>query len=159
MIYDLFQNLYMQATTMIRVNAYEKYLNKLVKCLPMNDVLFTTELSTHKLLPANISHQIDALPTPADKASYLLGHVIKPALDIDDTTNFDSLLSIMEHCGYAHVETLACNIKSEIDNRNNIQPGIHISYCIVHMSVSLSVIDSFISVIYSDRICICNLCA
>ena len=99
---------------MAQAEAYEKYSEKLIKCLPMNDTLFIAKLSSHKLLPGDTNNQLEALSTPGKKAHYLLNHVIRPALDTDDTSSFDNLLSVMEHCGYGHVKKLACEIKSQI---------------------------------------------
>ena len=109
--------------TTAQVKVYENYIDKLVKCLPMDDTVFTATLTKHKLLPGNTKSQLTAQPTQADKASYFLDHVIKPALDIDDTSSFNKLLSIMEQCGYDHVEKLACKIKSEIDKADGNKPG------------------------------------
>ena len=106
------------------LRVYEEYIEKLVKCLPMDDTLFITKLSTSKLLPGDTNDQLKALLTQAAKASYFLDHVIKPALDIDGTSSFDDLLSVMEHCGYDHVEKLACKIKSQMKGTDT-EPGIH----------------------------------
>ena len=115
---------------------YDKYIEKMVKCLPMDDTLFTTELSTCKLLPGNTDSQLKALPTQVAKASHFLDHVIKPSLKIDDTSSFDDLLSVMEHCGYAHVEKLADEIKSDMIKGNDTEPGIHVELImLLHLSV------------------------
>ena len=111
---------------MAQVKAYENYVDKLVKCLPMDDALFIVSLSKHQLLPGNTNNKIESLPTQADKSLYFLDHVIKPALDIEDTSSFDKLLSIMEQCGYAHVKTLACKIKSDVNKESNIKTGVHV---------------------------------
>ena len=108
------------------LRAYEEHVEKLVKCLPMDDTLFITKLSAYKLLPGDTQSQLEALPTQAAKASYFLGHVIKPAIDIDDTSSFDDLLSVMEDCGYAHVEKLACKIKSSMNNGSDTRPGMRV---------------------------------
>ena len=115
------------------MEVYKKYSKKLVTCLPMNDNLFITELSTFGLVPGDTEGQLRGLATPAAKASYLLNHVIKPALGIDDTSSFDNLLLVMEQCGYDHVEKLACEIKSKIDKNDiepdctdNTKPGMHV---------------------------------
>ena len=108
---------------MTHKEAYEEYAVKLIKCLPMEDTLFIAKLSEHKLLPGTTKDHIETLPIKAKKASYFLDHVIKPALDIDDTSSFDSLLSIMEHCGYVHVENLACKIRSKIDKVTITESG------------------------------------
>ena len=115
--------------------AYEKYVDKLVKCLPMDDAVFITELTKCKLLPGDTSSQLEALPTQAKKALYFLNHVIKPALDIEDISNFEHLLSVMEHCGYPHVEKLACEIKSEIDKGNETEIGSYV--CVLILRVVL----------------------
>ena len=103
-----------------------KYSEELVKCLPMNDTLFIAKLSTFNLLPGNINDQLQALPTQADKALYLLNHVIKPALAINDTTSFENLLSVMEQCGYDHVKRIACIIKSQMSKGNNMDSGMYV---------------------------------
>ena len=108
----------------INTEAYEKYSEKMIKCLPMNDTLFIAKLSSCKLLPGNTKNKLGALSTQTEKAHYLLHHVIEPALDIDDTSNFDNLLSVMEHCGYDHVRKLACEIKSQIGKANDIKSGM-----------------------------------
>ena len=107
-----------------QAEAFKKYFDQFVKCLPMDDTHFIAALSKHNLLPSNINNRIEALPTTADKASYLLNNVVKPALDINDTSSFDSLLSIMECCDFDYVVKLACIVKSEIDKTSNIEQGM-----------------------------------
>ena len=119
-------NFILQAIAMAEkplLRTYEKYTEKLVKCLPMDDTLFLTKLSTYKLLPGDTNDKLNALHTQADKASYFLSHVIKPALDIGDISSFDSLLSVMEQCGYVHVEKLAFEIKSDMSKESDTGPG------------------------------------
>ena len=108
---------------MTHKEVYNRYSENLIKCLPMNDTLFIAKLSTYKLIPGDTSDQLKVLPTKAAKASYFLDNVIKPALDIDDTSSFDDLLSAMEQCDYVYVEKLSSKIKSEIDKANDIEPG------------------------------------
>ena len=109
--------------------AFDKYSEEMVKCLPMNDTLFIAKLSTFNLLPGNINDKLQALPTQAEKALYLLNHVIKPALAINDTASFENLLSAMEQCDYDYVKRIACMIKSQI---SNIESGMYI-YKYVHI--------------------------
>ena len=117
------RNVYAYNFCMQVLMAYYSYL---VKCLPMDDTVFTATLTKHKLLPGNIKSQLTALRTQADRALYFLDHVIKPALDIDDTSSFNKLLSIMEQCGYDHVEKLACKIKSGIGKASDTKPGSYV---------------------------------
>ena len=105
---------------MAYIRVYQNHLEKLVKCLPMDDTLFITKLSAQQLLPGDTENKIKPLSTQADKASYFLSHVIKPALDINETSSFDKLLSIMQNCDYIHVEKLVVTIKSEIDKSDEI---------------------------------------
>ena len=114
--------------------AYEKYAEKLVRCLPMDDTLFIAKLSNHKLLPGDTHDQLKALPTQPAKALYFLNHVIKPALDIDDTSSFDNLLSVLNQCGYTHVKALASKIKSEIIKMSGTELGIDMT-CICLLSL------------------------
>ena len=104
----------------------------MVKCLPMNDTLFIAKLSSCKLLPGDTNNQLETLPTPGKKAHYLLNHVIKPALDTDDTSSFHNLLYVMEHCGYDHVRKLACEIKLQITKANGIESS---TYVYSHMCI------------------------
>ena len=99
---------------MAYLRAYQNHLEKLVICLPMDDTHFITKLSAKQLLPGDTESKINALSTQADKAFYFLSHVIKPALDIDDISGFDELLTIMQSCGYMHVKNLAATIESEL---------------------------------------------
>ena len=127
---------------MTHQEAFDKYSEELVKCLPINDTFFIAKLSTFNLLPGNTSNQLEALPTQADKAMYFLNHVIKPALAINDASSFENLLSVMEQCGYIHVRKIACQIKSQMSKANDIESGtyvcmnIYIHTCMYH-TVSL----------------------
>ena len=107
-----------------QIQAYEKYFEKLVGCLPMDDACFIAELYLHKLLPVETDNQLKAIPLQADKALHFVDYVIKPALVSGDTSSFNNLLSIMENCGYDHVEKLGYEIKCEIGKGNNTDSGI-----------------------------------
>ena len=109
---------------MAHKKAYDNHIKKLVKCLPMVDTHFITTLSAEKLLPGDTKDKIETLSTQADKASYFLNHVINPALEIDDISDFEKLLTIMQNCGYNHVQKLANTIKLEIDNSNETRPPV-----------------------------------
>lgn len=109
---------------MTHTEVYDDYVEKLVKCLPMNDTLFITALSQKKLLPGDTEAKIKQLPTAADKAKYMLDNIIKPALDIDDHNSFNTLLSVMGKCGYPHVKNLSHEIKSKIDQQTSHKSGV-----------------------------------
>ena len=111
---------------MTHQEAFDKYSEEMVKCLPMNDTLFIAKLSIFNLLPGNTNNQLQTLPTQADKALYLLNHVIKPALHINDASSFENLLSVMEQCGYDHVKRIVCLIKSQMCKEINIESGMFV---------------------------------
>ena len=114
--------------------AYDDHVEDLVKCLPMDDTLFITKLSKQNLLPGDTENKIETLATQANKASYFLNHVIKPALDINKASSFEKLLSVMQDCDYDHVQSLSCEIKSEIDKANETKScpsgNVHMYVCI-----------------------------
>ena len=131
----------MQVAKMSQIKAiYVNYVNKLVKCLPMDDTHFITNLSAQQLLPGDTESKITALSTQADKASHFLSHVIKPALDIDDISGFKKLLSVMQECEYDHVQKLSNKIRDDIDitklKAGNIIYTVHLYIATyVHMHV------------------------
>ena len=108
---------------------YEENLEKLVTVLPMNDVKFTTRLKRKKILPDSVDAHIKSLPTESDKADYYLNNVIKKSLDIDETAEFENLLTVMEKCEYPHIERLTVKMKSDLDNEvkgNNFNICIYV---------------------------------
>ena len=96
------------------MEVYEKNSVKLVKALPMDDVIFTMQLSKNKILPASVDAHIKSLPTKSDKADYYLNNVIKSSLDIGEIEELETLITIMEKSGYSHVEKLAKAMKSNL---------------------------------------------
>ena len=103
---------------MEHMKVYGMYMDKLVKVLPMDDITFTTKLAKYKILPDSVAAHIKSLPTQSDKADHFLKNVIKPSLDIDETSEFDNLLAVMESCGYSHIERLANKMKSDLDTES-----------------------------------------
>ena len=97
------------------MEVYNKHVDKLVKALPMDDVTFTTQLSTKEILPDAVGSQIRSFSTSTDKADYVLKNVIKTSLDIDDTEEFENLLTAMEESGYGHMKRLANKMKSDLN--------------------------------------------
>ena len=93
---------------------YEKFYLKLVNLLPMNNVIFIAKLSAKDLLPGDIQTKLLSFVPSADKSSYFLDRVIKPALDAGYTEGFDKLLEIMENSEYFHVKATAAKITSDI---------------------------------------------
>ena len=107
-----------------QIKAYEKYYERMVHCLPMNDARFVAKLYSHQLLPGDTESQLETKTTPAAKAAYFLSRVVKRALDGNDTSSFNNLLSVMESCDYADLNKLAYEIKSKINKASDTEPGI-----------------------------------
>ena len=103
---------------MAHKKVYDKNIEKLVNALPMDDITFTIKLSSNEILPDGVGDHIKSLPTQPVKADYYLKKVIKPSLDIGDTTEFKSLLNVMEKCEFRHVERLASTMKADIDKES-----------------------------------------
>ena len=126
---------------MAHMKVYEDYKIKLVRVLPMDDVIFTTQLSSNKILPDNVEAHIksQSLPTESDKADYYLKKVIKKSLDTDGTEELEILITVMEKCGYSHVERLAKGMKSDLDKELK---GEYIAFCesiLIHRVLQLEV--------------------
>ena len=115
-------------TQVAHMEVYDNYNQKLVKVLPMDDVKFTTKLTHYKLLPDDVDDHIKSLSTQAKKAEYFLKKVIKPALDIDDTDEFENLLTAMNECEYNHVKRLAGKIKSDLDKELKRNEVLYVCY-------------------------------
>ena len=104
---------------MSHLEVYEKYTEMLVSTLPMDDVTFTTKLSSCGLLPGGVYDKMKALGSEAGKADYFLNKIIKAALNINDTDNFNKLLTVMEECDYSHLKNLAGKMKSNLGKEMN----------------------------------------
>ena len=97
-------------------DVFQQFYCKLVDVLPMDDVLFITELYSEGLLPGNLMSQVNlAQKTSAEKAVLFLDSVIKPSLIINGWSSFDKLLDVMKNCEYQHVKELAKRIRLEIN--------------------------------------------
>ena len=87
----------------------------------MEDVTFTATLS----LPSGVGDHMKSLPTEHEKAEYFLKKTVKKALDIDDTEEFENLLTVMQKCEYGHVRKLATKIKSDLDDKQVMKSSLH----------------------------------
>ena len=109
-----------------QIKAYKKYYERMVQCLPMDDAQFIAKLYRHHLLPGDTNSQLETKTTPAAKASYFLSHVVKRALDGNDISSFNNLLSVMESCDYTDLNKLAHKNKSKNNKASDVEPGIAI---------------------------------
>ena len=107
-----------------KVLVFQQFYSKLVKTLPMNDVVFTAELYSRDLFPDDLKEHVESLTTSAKKASYFLDHVIKPSVISGVGSSFDELLHVMEDSEYQSVKDLAKLVRNSLrkqpaDNSDN----------------------------------------
>ena len=89
----------------------------LVEVLPMDDVLFRSELYSAGLLPGNLEEQVKAKPTQAEKADYFLDCAIK------NDSHFKQLVKVMEEYSGHSVQRLAKEIKPKLFISGHIESG------------------------------------
>ena len=116
----------MQVEKVAQKSVFQKYAEELIKYLPMEDSVFTSELCKQELLSGDIMNKIEAMPTQAAKACYFLDNVIKPALNDNDVSSFNNLLSAMEHCDNVFLEALVFEIKSDLNKGSDDEAGMYV---------------------------------
>ena len=102
---------------------FQQFYGKLVKTLPMDDVVFTAELFSNDLLPGNLKSQLKSEKTSADKAALFLDSVIEPSVTSDGGSSFDKLLHVMEDSEYQHVKELVVQIRTSLLESHNNDRG------------------------------------
>ena len=103
---------------------YQKHYVQLVRCLPMDDVIFIGELFGNDILPSDLKANLESLPTSAKKAAKFLDNIIGPALQVGSDNQLFSLLKIMEESGYETVKKLAGTVMSELNHRSTTDDAI-----------------------------------
>ena len=93
---------------------FQHFYAKLVKTLPMDDAVFIAELFSANLLPDDVKDQVKSMSTRADKATYLLDHVIQPSVITGVGRSFDDLIKVMEDSEYDGVKELAKLIRCRL---------------------------------------------
>ena len=101
-------------TKMSYSDVFEKYYEKLLVALPMDDVMFTAKLFSHGLLPGDLKQQVQSKSTSAEKATHFLDHKINPDVTIGVSTSFDTLLRVMENWRSDSLKELAKEIKTTL---------------------------------------------
>ena len=86
----------------------QKFYEKLVKYLPMDDVQFRASLRTVGLLPGNLKKTVMSKPTRAEMAEYFLDDGIN-----DDMESFSKLLTVMKNSKHKQLKVLEIEIQSE----------------------------------------------
>ena len=94
---------------------YKDFREKLMKYLPMGDILFLEQLRKHNLLPGDLWEQVQAKSTKAEKVAWFLYNAIEPSLDIDKFEPLHRLLTVMSDNELRELGELAAEIKQKID--------------------------------------------
>ena len=72
-----------------------------------------TKFFSANLLPDDVKDQVKSMSTRADKATYLLDHVIQPSVITGVGRSFDDLIKVMEDSEYDGVKKFAKLIHSK----------------------------------------------
>ena len=87
----------------------QKFYEKLVKYLPLDDAQFRASLTTAGLLPGNLKCTVTSKPTRADMAEHFLDNGIK-----NDINSFLILLTVMKNSEHDQLKLLATEIQRNI---------------------------------------------
>ena len=104
---------------------YEKFRVKLIKALPMDDVIFLGLLRREKMLHGDLSEQIQKKETVKEKAAWFLDKAIEPSLCTSDFKSLKTLLTVMsdeEDLDNIFLKEFATTIKQELDKQALLIP-------------------------------------
>ena len=86
----------------------EKFYEKLVKCLPMDNAEFRASLKTAGLFPGDLKSTVTSKSTRAEMAEYFLDNGIN-----NDIGNFTKLLTVMKNSKRDQLKILVNEIHRE----------------------------------------------
>ena len=78
------------------MDVFKKFYSELTKVLPMIINNLVTKLYSDKLLSGDHKGRMESLLTDKEKTEYFLDKVIKPALEIKYTKQFNEMLRLMK---------------------------------------------------------------
>ena len=92
----------------------DKFYEKLVACLPMDDAYFRASLKTAGLLPGDLKNAVTSKSTRAEMAEHFLDYGINNNIE-----NFTKLLTVMKNSERDQLKALVIEIQGE-----NIQGSV-----------------------------------
>ena len=104
--------------------AYERFYPDLLKSLPITDPLFYKDLEKNNLFFGNLSDEVKAKDTEAEKAEHFLQNAIDHSLKNDNTEPFASLLEVMKNFDNEDCKSLAKEIKVFLAKEQSLDPEI-----------------------------------
>ena len=98
---------------------YGRFYAKLVQSLPLTDAHFRTALVSKKFFSGDLSGQVDAKGTNAEKSEHFLTNTIDPSLNVGKTDLFKNLLQVMENSDSPTLKSLANDINVDLQIATN----------------------------------------
>ena len=95
----------------------EKFYEKLVVCLPMDDATFRASLKTAGLLPGDLKSAVTSKSTRAEMAEHFLDYGIKNNIE-----TFSKLLTVMKNSKRDELKVLVNDIQGE-STPGSVEPG------------------------------------
>ena len=102
---------------------YKKFHLKLLKSLPMDDVVLLELLKGQNLFSGDLREQVQARATTMEKAAWFLDVAIDRPLHIDNFEPLCKLLTVMSdevHLNNDSLKQLATEIKQEVDKETSL---------------------------------------
>ena len=93
---------------------FQKFYDRLIESLPMNDKIFLGYLYQYNLLPGDLYSRIQTKSTSVEKAVLFLDCTIQPSLRIGDYGTFIRLLEVIQQSDYKYMRELAHQIEIEL---------------------------------------------
>jgi len=100
---------------MTSLKVFRQFNPKLIKKLPMKDVLFLAELNAKDLFSGDLKAQVQAKPTDAEAAGHFLDNKIEKDLINGSNDSFLCVLSVMEEYDKS-LKVLATEIKEKLQD-------------------------------------------
>ena len=95
----------------------DKFYERLVTCLPMDDAKFRTGLRTAGLLPDDLNSAVASKSTRTEMAGHFLDYGINNNID-----NFSKLLTVMKSSQHDQLKVLVNEIQGE-STPGSVKPG------------------------------------
>ena len=101
---------------------FKDFRIKLIRSLPMKDIMFMELLNKENLFPGSLKEQIEGKATKSEKAVLFLDEAIQPSIDIDQFERLTKLLTVMSDEVYQDdsLKQLAAELREKIDEESSL---------------------------------------
>lgn len=104
------------------LEVFRKNYPQLMRILPMNDEFFLADLYAENLLPGSLKDDLKLLPI-SQRATKFLDEVIKPSIEINDCTKFQTLLRLMMKNEDITIKNLATRVRNLLNEEMDTNPS------------------------------------